>query len=456
MKSDRLVNLSLFEKVGYASGDFGFNLYWKVIELFLAVYYTEVFGLPPATAATMFLVTKIVDAFTDPVMGAVADRTNTRWGKFRPYLLFAGLPMAGAAVLTFTTPDFSLTGKTIYAYITYSLLMIGYTILSTPYSALSGVLSAKSQERTTLISFRFIAAFAGGLFVSKYTLAIVEFLGGGNEVRGWQLTMLLYGLAAALVFVFTFLTTKERIVPKPEQSSRPLEDIKDLLGNKAWLILFALAMIIMVTITLRGGSSYYYLKYFAERPDLIPNYLTFQLAALLIGATLTPVLTQYVDKTKLLLILMGLVGIFSFAFFFVPKDGIVAMFVLNVLISLCLGPKSPLTWSMYADSADYTEWKTGRRATGMTFAAATFSQKMGGALGSSVMLWILAGIGYVAKEAQTDASKDGIVFLQTVLPGIFAIVAAAVVVFYPLTAEKLEVIQKELKEREEEESIDDE
>jgi GPH family glycoside/pentoside/hexuronide:cation symporter len=328
--------------------------------------------------------------------------------------------------------------------------MIGYTILSTPYSALSAVLSARSEERTTLISFRFIAAFAGGLFVSKYTLALVDYLGNGNEALGWQLTMAVYGSAAAIIFGITFAATKERIAPPADQQSTPLQDISDLFKNKAWLILFVLAMVIMMTITLRGGSSFYYLKYYVERPDLIPNYLFVQLLALLVGAASTPLLIKVFDKTKLLLILMALVALFSFVFFFVPKDAIWTMFALNICISLCLGPKSPLTWSMYADTADYNEWKTGRRATGMTFSAATFSQKLGGALGSAIMLWVLAAIGYVAKEAQTDASKDGIAILQTALPGVFAALAAAVIMFYPLTAEKLEIIQNELKARESE------
>ena len=282
--------------------------------------------------------------------------------------------------------------------------------------------------------------FAGGLFVSKYTLAIVEFFGNGNSARGWQITMALYGIAAALIFAVTFLTTKERISPPENQRSNPLQDIQDLLRNKPWVILFALAMIIMVTITLRGGSSFYFFKYYVEREDLIPDYLFVQLLALLIGAAATPLLTKFIDKTKLLLILMAGVCVFSFVFYFVPKDAIGLMFTLNILISLCLGPKSPLTWSMYADTADYTEWKTGRRATGMTFSAATFSQKLGGAIGSASMLWVLAGFGYVANEAQSDASQTGIQLLQTIMPGVFAAIAALVVVFYPLTSEKLEDI----------------
>lgn len=446
-KNNRLAILPMREKIGFALGDLGFNLYWASIASFLAVFYTDVFGISAAAAGTMFLVTKIIDAVTDPIMGAVADRTTTRWGKFRPYLIFAGVPMAGAAVLTFSSPDLSENGKLIYAYVTYSFMMLFYTVLSTPYSSLSGVMTAHPQERNTLISFRFIAAFAGTSLVNKFTLPLVALLGQGNEVLGWQYTMGLYGLCATAVFFITFLTTKERIQPPATQKTSPISDLKDLLNNPPWLILISLALVIMMTITLRGGSSFYYFKYYVERPDLISNYLLVQGLALGVGAAFTPLLTKYFDKTKLLMGLMSVVGILSITFYFVPKDAIGLMFVFNILISLALGPKSPLAWSMYADSADYTEWKTGRRATGLTFSAATFAQKLGGALASAVMLWVLAGIGYVAKEAQSDASQTGIALLQTVIPGVIAIISVVIISFYPLSNAKLEQIQADLKVR---------
>jgi GPH family glycoside/pentoside/hexuronide:cation symporter len=447
-KNNRLSKLGLGEKLGYGLGDFGFNLYWTTIASFLAAFYTDTFGISAAAAGTMLFVTKIIDAFTDPAMGAIADRTNTRFGKFRPYLLCAGLPMAAAAVLTFTTPNLDEGGKIIWAYCTYSLMMLIYTILSTPYSALSGVMTAVSQERTTLISIRFLFAFTCGALVNKFTLPLVEYFGNGNDTKGWQYTMILYGLLAVIVFLVTFATTRERIAPPPNQKTNPLEDIRELLGNKPWLILFALAMIIMMTITMRAGSSYYYFYYYVERSELLPDYLFWQMVAYAAGALLAPVMTRFVDKTRLLMILMGIVGILSILFYFVPKDMIWAMFTLNILISLALGPKSPLTWSMYADTADYNEWKNGNRATAMTFSAATFAQKLGGALGSAGMLWVLAAIGYVANKAQTGASQNGIALLQTVVPGIFALIAVVVVSFYSLTGEQLEVIQKELAERE--------
>lgn len=444
----RQARLRWGEKIGYGLGDFGFNFYWTTIASFLAAFYTDVFGISAAAAGTVFLVTRIIDAFTDPMMGAIADRTRSRWGKFRPWLLFGGLPMAAAGVLTFTTPDLGEGGKLVWAYATYSVFMLLYTMLNTPYSALSGVMTASSQERTTLISARFIFAFTCGALVNKYTLSLVEYFGADNEIRGWQMTMVLYGVLAAIIFAITFFTTRERIEPPANQApTHPLRDIRDLLGNRPWIILFILAMVIMMTFTMRAGSAYYYFHYYVERKDLLPSYLFWQMIAYAAGALLAPVMTRYIDKAKLLMLLMGTVGVLSILFYFVPKDMIWAMFTLNILISLALGPKSPLTWSMYADTADYNEWKNGRRATAMTFSAATFAQKLGGSLGSAGMLWILAAIGYVAKEAQSGASQTGIALLQTAIPGLFAILAVVVIAFYNLTGQQLQKIQDELEAR---------
>lgn len=444
---ERQVILKWNERLGFGAGDLGFNLYWTTIASFLAAFYTDVFGISAAAAGTMLFVTKIVDAFTDPAMGAIADRTNTRFGKFRPYLLFAGVPMAAAAVLTFTTPDLSDGGKLVWAYVTYTAMMLCYTVLNTPYSALSGVMTANSQERTTLISTRFFFAFTGGALVNKFTLPLVAELGGGDEIRGWQLTMLLYSVIATAVFCVAFATTKERIAPALRQKTNALDDIKDLIRNRPWVILFVLAMVIMMTITMRAGSAYYYFTYYIERPDLLPSYLFWQMVAYAAGALLAPFMTRYIDKAKLLMLLMAIVGVLSISFYFIPKDMIWAIFTLNILISLALGPKSPLTWSMYADTADYNEWKNGRRATAMTFSAATFSQKLGGSLGSAGMLWVLAAIGYVANEAQSGASQDGIALLQTAVPGVFALLAMCVTRFYTLTGDQLSIIQKELESR---------
>ncbi|MEM8981717.1 MAG: MFS transporter [Pseudomonadota bacterium] len=435
------------EKVGYSVGDFGFNLYWTTLGSFLAAFYTDVFGLAAAAAGSMLLVTRIVDAFTDPVMGAIADRTRSRFGKFRPYLLFGGMPLAIAGVLAFTTPDVSATGKLVWAYATYTVLMLCYTVINTPYSALSGVMTADSQTRTTLITTRFIFAFACGAFVNKYTLDLVAYFGGGDAARGWQLTLTLYGAVAVVLFWLSFASTRERIETPTQQISNPRQDIADLLRNKPWLILFALSMLVMMTVTMRGGSAYYYFTYYLERQDLLGDYLLSQSLAYAAGAVATPFLTRFVDKARLIMLLMGIVGTLSILFCFVPADEIELIFLLNILISLALGPKAPITWSMYADTADFNEWQHERRATAMTFAAATFAQKLGASIGSAAMLWILAGLGYVANEAQSEASQQGINQLQTLAPGIFALVAMIIVSRYSLTRERLATMQTDLEAR---------
>lgn len=444
---DILSTVKLKEKIGYSIGDLGFNFYWANIAGFLLYFYTDVFGISAAAAGTMFLITKIVDAFTDPIMGGIADRTKSKWGKYRPYLLFGGIPMAGAAVLTYTTLDLGDTGKLFWAYGTYSFMMLMYTILSVPYSALSGVITARSQDRTDLISFRFIAGFTGTTLVNWCTLDLVVFFGNGNEAKGWQLTMLVYGIIAALLFIVTAKTTTERIQPPASQKSKPIDDLKDLSKNKPWLVLFWLTLIVMITITLRASASIYYIKYYVERPELVGLFLTTYGLSLAAGAALTPIMSRFLDKKKLLMVLLSTTGVLSILFYFIPADQIELLFVVNILIGLSLGPKSPLTFSMYADTADYTEWKTKRRATAMTFSAAIFSQKLGGALASFIIGTVLATMGYVAKEAQSDASQLGILLTISIIPGIIALIAAYIMRYYTLDKFFLLKIQKELKER---------
>ena len=439
--------ISLKEKIGYGLGDMGFNFYWANISAFLLIYYTDVFGISAAAAGTMMLVTKIIDAFTDPLMGAIADRTRSRFGKFRPYLLWLALPLAGAGVLTYSTPDLGESGKLIWAYGTYTLLMLVYTAINIPYSALSGVITSDSQQRTTLVSFRFIGGFSGGIVVTYLTPKLVPLLGQGDDVLGWQLTMLIFGIAAALMFLTTFLTTRERIAPLQQQSNAVWQDLADLKNNKPWLVLFALALIIMITITMRASSGTYYFKYFVQRPDLVGEFLSSYMFALALGAASTPLMTRFIDKKRLMMLLMTVAGALSISLYFVPADAVWLIFALNIAIGFVLGPKSPLAFSMYADTADYNEWRTGRRATAMTFSAATFSQKLGGALASAMIGWLLAAIGYVANEQQTTGSQTGIVLLISVIPGVIALIAATVMRFYTLDNQQLEKIQSDLRQR---------
>lgn len=534
--NDRLAKLTWRERIGYGLGDAGFNFYWAIIGSYLVFFYTDVFGIGAAAAATMITVTKIIDAITDPIMGGIADRTNTRWGKFRPYLIWGALPMMGAGILTMSTPDLDETGKLIWAYATYSLLMLCYTVLNMPYNSLSAVLTGDVQERNKLNSTRFFFAYLSSIVVGAATPELAEYFGDGDRysAKGWQLTMVVYAVIASCLFLVTFFSTRERIQPPANQiKTHPWADLKDLFTCRPWMVLFVLALVFMITMTLRGSSAAYYFRYFVERPDLLGNYIGLQMAGLMVGAMFASTVTKYVDKRKLMLCLLCVVAALSIAFTFVPKpdrhgvvditvdesmqlnasellgaahaegdsyqwlrhdkifwiikeriplsetgqvltldnakgqvisvvrtamtgaeadsaelpNEIILMFVLNVLISIALGFKPPITWSMYADVADFNEWKNGRRATAMTFAATTFSQKIGSAIGSALMLSVLAVMGYQAGQMQAGASLDSIVYMQTLVPGLFALLTAFSLIFYNLSDAKVEEIQQELKVR---------
>lgn len=447
MKATVNTQLTWREKISYGVADMGFNFYWTNIATFLLIYYTDVFGISAAAAASMMFAIKIINAFTDPMIGAAADRTSTRYGKFRPYLIWMPLPLAVAAFLTYTTPGLSEDGKIVWAYGSYLAMMVCYTGINIPYNALSGVLSADPQERSTVNGLRFIFAFAGGTLVTAATPALVHWLGRGDDKLGWQLTMLSWSVLASLLFVLTFLNTRERIAPPAAQRTNVWQDVRDLSQNRPWVALFFLALIIMITITLRTSSAAYYFKYVVGRPDLMAGFVPAYMISAAVGASLTPVMTRYVDKKTLMIILMSITAVLSSAFFFVPKDQVALMFALQIGMGLALGPKSPLAFSMYADTADYNEWRTGRRATAMTFAAATFSQKLGTAIAVAVIGSLFTHLGYVANATQTAGSQAGIVWLMSFIPAAFALLAVAVMFTYNLDHQKLSQIQSDLEAR---------
>ncbi len=435
------------EKISYGFADMGFNFYWANIATFLMYFYVDVFGISALAAGSMLSTIKLVNAFTDPMIGALADRTRTRFGKFRPYLVWMALPLAAAGVLTYTTPNVSHSDKLLWAYGTYLLMMLCYTGINIPYNALSGVMSSDPQERSTINGLRFIFAFAGSTLVTAATPLMVKYIGGGNERLGWQLTMVIWGIAASAIFVVTFFNTRERITPAPAQKTNVLKDVSDLAHNGPWLVLFFLALIISITITLRTSAAAFYFKYFVGREKLMAAFVPAYMAAAAAGASLTPVLTRFMDKKWLLMILMSATGVLSCAFFFIPRDQITWMFALQIAIGLVLGPKSPLAFAMYADTADYTEWRTGRRATALTFAAATFSQKLGTALAAALMGSVFAALGYVANAPQTPRSQTGIVLTISIIPALFAFLAVGIMAFYKLDNAKLARIQADLAER---------
>lgn len=435
------------EIVGYGLGDMGFNFYWTNISTFLLIFYTDVFGITAAAAATMLFVVKIFNAFTDPMIGAFADRTQTRWGQFRPYLLFLSLPLAVVGVLAYSTPDFGPTGKLVWACATYLLLMTLYTGINLPYSALSGVITGDARERNAINAARFIAGFAGGTLVTAASPRLVAWLGEGDPARGWTLTMGVWGLAAVVIFAITFGTTTERVQPPQARPAPVRQDLADLRSNKPWILLFFLSLIIMGGITLRMTSAAYYFKYVVNRPELLATFVPAYLLAAAAGTACTPLLTRFIDKRRLMIGLMLLSTVLSAAFLFVPSDSLVTMYALQIALGLALGPKSPLSFSMLADSADYNEWRHGRRATGMTFAASSFAQKLGTALAVAVIGALFSALGYVPNAQQSADSQAGIVWLMSVIPAAFTLLAAVIMVFYTLDNPTMARIQADLAAR---------
>jgi GPH family glycoside/pentoside/hexuronide:cation symporter len=286
------------EKISYGLADMGFNFYWANIATFLMFFYTDVFGISAAAAGSMLATIKIINAFTDPMIGAAADRTETRFGKFRPYLIWMALPLTAAGVLTYTTPNLGVGGKLTWAYATYLFMMVCYTGINIPYNALSGVMSNDAQERSTINGLRFIFAFSGSMLVTAITPDLVKWLGHGNDRLGWQLTMVFWGITASCIFVVTFLNTRERIAPPPTQQTNVRRDIADLTQNRPWIVLFFLALIIMITITLRTSAAVYYFKYYVEQEGLLKKFVPSYMAAAAAGASLTPLLTKLLDKKQ--------------------------------------------------------------------------------------------------------------------------------------------------------------
>ena len=439
--------LSVKEKSAYALGDTASNLFFQSFMFYLMFFYTDVFGISAAAAGTMLAVTRLWDTFNDPIMGIIADRTKTRWGKFRPYLLWGAIPFGIIGVAVFTTPDLSPERKLIYAYITYTLMMMVYTFVNIPYSALMGVITPDSIERTSVSSYRFVGAFSGGLIIQFFTTPLVKKLGGDNPAVGYQWTMAVFAIAAAVMFFITFAGTKERVIPKQSKRTPLKSDLKDLMTNKPWLILFFVGIFTLSYVSIRNGSILYYFKYYAQREDLANWFMISGTGANLLGVFATHWLSERFGKGRLYCILMIGSALMLAGFYFIPPSNLGLLFTVNIISALLAGPTAPLVWAMYADCADYSEWKNGRRATGLIFSAATFAQKAGWTVGGALVGWILASYGYQANMEQSADSIAGIRLMMSVYPAIGAILAAACFSFYPLREPLMAQITKELDER---------
>jgi GPH family glycoside/pentoside/hexuronide:cation symporter len=446
--------LSFKEKFGYGLGDVASNFFFQVFNIFLLYYYTDIFGLLPAAVGTMFIATKIVDAVSDPVMGLIADRTKSRWGKFRPYLLWGAIPYGLCGYAMFANPDLSDSGKLIYAYATYTLMMLAYTVINVPYSALMGVISPSSMERTKVASFRFIGAFSAAWLIGTFVTPLKNILGAGDEAAGFRLTMMIFAVLSVALFWICFATTKERVTPT-QTDTNVRKDFKALLSNSPWIVLFIAAILTLMNIAVRGGTLLYYFKYYVGDDgspifmifDKTAVFLSLGLIAMILGIALTKTLCDRFEKRSLLIFLTLLNAVSMAVFYVIPPDQYWLMVAINCLGAFVIGPTPALVWAMYADCADYGEWKTGRRTTALIFSTVQFAQKLGLAVGAGLAGIFLSMFGFVANEAQSDSAMAGIRFLFSILPAILAVLGAIAILFYRLDRETVAKIEADLQQR---------
>ena len=448
-------HLRFKEKLGYGLGDTASNFFFQTFNIFLLYYYTDVFGISAAAVGTMFFVTKLWDAVNDPLMGIIADRTRSRFGKFRPYILWVAVPYGIMGYLMFANPDLGDTGKIVYAWVTYTLMMMIYTAINVPYSALMGVMTPSSRERTVLSSYRFVCAFGGGLLISMLVRPLIQFFGDGDEAKGFSYTMALFAVMSVALFWYTFSTTRERVVAHDDHKSNLKQDLKFLVSNRPWLVLFFAAIFTLANVAVKNAVTVHFFKYYVGDDgsdyflfmDRTTLFLTAGMLAMILGVACTKLFTRYFEKKTLMIWLSLLNATTMLIIFLIPPDQYWTMMIVNIIGMFLVGPTPALVWSMYADVADYGEWKYGRRTTALVFSAAQFAQKFGLTIGGGLSGWMLGIFGFVANVDQTDTSLLGIRLMFTVIPACFAIMNALVLIFYTLSDRQVEQIESELEAR---------
>jgi len=452
-------SLKLKEKIGYGFGDFASSMFWKIFSMFLMYYYTDIVDLSPESVGTMLLLTRLWDGVNDPLMGIIADRTNTNQGKFRPFLLWGAIPFGLIGIITFSMPNFGPSGKMIYAYITYTLMMMVYTLVNVPYASLLGVMTDKPKERTSLSSFRFIGAYAGGMVMTASIPLLLKLFRSMDfsDARGFQLSVIIYATIAAFFFIMTYAWTKERLKPVAEKTSIK-DDLKDLAKNGQWFIMLGACVAVLIFNSLRDGSIQYYFKYYIQDQTLplfgevgweklSGAYMTVWLGSNMLGVLFANPISSRIGKRSTFIYAMILAALFSVWLFFLKPDEILLIFALNVLVGLTAGIVLPLIWSMYADISDYSEHKTGRRATGLIFSSSSMSQKMGWTLGGAITGWILGAYGFEANAIQSEESVTGIRMLISIYPAIGAAVAVLFLLTYRLSDRAMEQVVVELRKK---------
>ncbi|MCW8109139.1 glycoside-pentoside-hexuronide (GPH):cation symporter [Alteromonas ponticola] len=435
--------VSVREKIAYGLGDTASNFIFQTVMLFLTFYYTDIIGLAPAAVGTMFLVVRVFDAVTDPLMGALADKTNTRWGSYRPYLLWLALPFALCSVLAFTSPPLPEEGKLIYAFVTYALLMLMYTAINIPYSALGGVMSADASERVSIQSYRFVFAMVGGLLVTTFTLPLVEFFGEGDQALGYQQTMIAMSIVGMVLFLLCFAGTKERVKPSTQGTVTIKAQLRALWQNDQCRVLCVVAVVLLTGMVLRNTLAIYYVKYVLQRPDEVTLFVTAGMIGSIIGCALANPLANRMCKVKAYMLLQLISAVLCFINYFVPPDMWRTAMGVHFLWGLFLQMATPLLWAKIADVVDYGESTTGVRMTGITYSTVVFFIKVGLAVGGALAGWLLAIYGYQPNVFEASVAH-GIIVSFCIFPAIASIAVAIIMRWYTLDSQKMESVQASL------------
>lgn len=439
--------LSFKEKLGYGLGDTASHFVWDMVGFWLLFFYTDVYKIPAAAAGTIMLVARFWDMGIDPVIGIISDRTQTRWGKFRPYILFGAIPYAILAILTFTTPNLGETGRIIYAGATYVLLMTAYATVNLPYSSLAAVMISDTYERAGLNTYRFICAFGGQFVVTGLALTLAKFFGGGDKAMGFQYTLVLFGALSVVFFFITFATSKERVQPSTALPSSLKEDLKNLFQNRPWIILACVGIVSFVMFAMQNAAIAYYFKYYIGKEDSVQWFNVIGTVALIVALPLSKPLAKAFGNRNVFIASSLVSGLFFILLYLPGEKNIIAIYALNILAKMAYAPAVPLLWTMIADSSDYSEWKTGRRATGLYFSAATFAQKAGWGIGAAIAGWLLAVFNYVPNAIQTASALVGIKLLVSVIPGVLYMSCALFMIFYTIDSKTTDLMKRDLDTR---------
>ena len=479
--------LSVKEKIGYSLGDLAANLVFQTLVTYLAFFYTDIYGLKANDASAIILVVGLFAAFGfNPIIGVIADRTRSKWGKFRPWILYTAIPLGVVALLAFSTPDFEYKGKVLYAVVTYTLLLLLYAANNLPYSALSGVITGDMKERNSISAYRFVAVMFAQFFVQVFMLPIIETAGGGDKAAGIEIVMTWLAIIGTIMLLITFFTTKERIIPKLEQKSSVKEDLVDLFKNKPWVIMLTLTTLVFVTLALKGGSYVYYFKNYLDG-DRLTNFISPILDFLsgigvnffgedpisagfglfnaggiifmIVGIGLSKKLADKYGKRDVFNLFLFISTLFIISFYFFNPESVELMFVSQIFHGFFYGITIPILWAMIADVADFSEWKNNRRATAIIFSAMMVGLKGGLTIGGSLVTWILGNYGYVTKEAaensgitteliiKPESAILGTKMLVSIYPAIPFLIGCGLLFFYEIN-KKMEIkIEAELIER---------